>query len=162
MERSAIEVLRSEQMLFLVTQRNTSLVLVELTESNPILGRREGILLATVRFYFGVDLEALTEDSLERRGDSLTVHMPDPGILDISPDLGTLRFWSKRSGLLALSDMVTGYDQDLDLLGMLDSCAREYASLQDMIPERGAMLDRLNGMAPLFADYIGVESVRFE
>jgi len=160
-ERSVMQILKSEEMGFLVTQRVTTLVLVELSENSLILGEREGILVATVKFYFGMDLEKLMEDSLQRSGDTLIVHMPDPEILDLSPDLSTLRMWDKRSGLVALSDLLTGYDQEMDLLGMLDSSARAYADSQSLVPAREAVLLRLNRMAPMFAQYAGIPAIVF-
>jgi len=108
-----------------------------------------------------MDLEKLMEDSLQRSGDTLIVHMPDPEILDLSPDLPTLRMWDKRSGLVALSDLLTGYDQEMDLLGMLDSSARAYADSQSLVPAREAVLLRLNRMAPMFAQYAGIPAIVF-
>jgi hypothetical protein len=160
-ERSVMQILKSEEMGFLVTQRVTTLVLVELDENSLLLGNREGILIATVRYYFGMDLEKLTEDSLVRSGDTLVVSMPDPEILDLSPDLATLRLWDKRSGLVVLGDLLTGYDQDMELLGMLDSSARAYADSEQLVPARDAVIQRLNRMAPLFAEYAGIAAIRF-
>jgi hypothetical protein len=160
--RSVVEVLKTEDLTFLVTTRVTTLICVELRESNLILGDREGLLLATVDIYYGIDLEKLTDDSVTVTDSLTTVRIPEPGILDLSPDLATLRFFDKRSGLVAVSDILTGYDQDLELLAMLDSTARIYATEQGLLPTRDAILARLNGFAPMLAGYIGAPEVRFE
>lgn len=161
-ERSVIEVLRTEELMFLVTTRVTTLACVEIHENDAILGSREGLLLATVRIYYGIDFQALSEDSVIRTDGCVTIRMPDPSILDLSTDLSTVRFFDKRSGLQVISDIVTGRDQEAELLGMLDSTASRWAAEQGLLPGREEILARLNNLAPMLAGYAGVESVRFE
>lgn len=161
-ERSVIEVLRTEELMFLVTTRVTTLACVEIHENDAILGSREGLLLATVRIYYGIDFQTLSEDSVIRTDGRITVRMPAPSILDLSTDLSSIRFFDKRSGLQVISDIVTGRDQEAELLGMLDSTASRWASEQGLLPGRDEILARLNNLAPMLAGYAGVDEVRFE
>lgn len=160
-ERSALEVLQSEELVFLVTDRITTQICVELFESNWLLGNREGILITKVRFYYGIDLTRLTEDSLERIESGIIIHVPDAEILELAADLESVRFYSKRSGLVALSDLVSGYDQNTELLVMLDSVARAYAYEEELLPSRNQLLQRLNNMSPILSEYLGVSSIEF-
>ncbi|NLP05818.1 DUF4230 domain-containing protein [Candidatus Fermentibacteria bacterium] len=161
-ERSVIEILRTDEMMFLVTTRITTLACVEIHENSLVLGERSGLLLATVRIYYGIDLERLDENSISGTEEGLVIRLPDPGMLDLSVDLSTMRFFDKRSGLQVLSDLVTGRDQELELMAMLDSTACRWASEQGLLPSRDDILLRLNDMAPMLAGYAGVDSLRFE
>ena len=160
-QRSALEVLSSEEILFLVTERVTTLVYVEITESNLLTGNREGFLIAPVRFYYGIDLDKLAADSIERSGDSLIVRLPAPEILELAPLTNEFRFFSKRSGILFIADIITGYDMEEDLVSLLDSTSRVQALELGLLPSRDDLVRRLTGYAPILTEYIGVESIEF-
>ena len=71
-----LTVLKSEPLLFLVTDRLVTQIVVSSREYNLLLGQREGYLIATVRLYYGVDLAGLTPANLRRAGGRMVVTIP--------------------------------------------------------------------------------------
>lgn len=49
------------------TLRLISQIAVQITDRSPLLGQREGVLLATVRMYYGLDLRKLDAAAISRR-----------------------------------------------------------------------------------------------
>ncbi len=154
---SVLQVLRSESLLFLATDRITTYVYTDIDENSLLLGNREGLLIMKVTYIYGLDLEKLTEDSLEQNFNSITVHLPDVEMLEMSPDLSTVEIYTKTSGLVWLYDQIAGYDMQDDLLKQLDSVATDFACSEDLSPDRSEIITRLNGFAPVLAEYAGTD-----
>lgn len=114
-----------------------------------------------VTYIYGLDLDKLTEDSLEQSMNSVIVHLPDVEMLDMSPDLSTVDIYTKTSGLVWLYDQIVGYDMQEDLLHQFDSVAAEFASSEDLLPDRNEIVTRLNDFAPVLSDYAG-KDILFE
>ncbi len=158
---SILQVLKSESLFFLATDRITTYIYTDIDENSLLLGNREGLLIMKVTYIYGLDLEKLTEDSLEQNVNSIIVHLPDVEMLDMSPDLSTADIYTKTSGLVWLYDQIAGYDMQEDLLNQFDSVATEFAYSEDLLPERSEIVTRLNGFAPVLSEYAG-KNILFE
>lgn len=161
-ERSAMSVLRSEQIAFLVTDRITTLAYVSIHEGNWFTGYRDGVLVGPVSFYYGIDIEKFAEDSIELSGYRMVIHTPDPEILDVAPRTSEFKFLTKSSAIMEIADLLEGSSMEQELVSMLDSCARAQALEYGLLPSKDDLLIRLNGMAPFLAEYLSVESVEFQ
>ncbi len=158
---SVLQVLKSESLFFLATDRITTYIYTDIDENSLLLGNREGLLIMKVTYIYGLDLDILTEDSLEQDNNSIIVHLPDVEMLDMSPDLSTVDIYTKTSGLVWLYDQIAGYDMQEDLLNQFDSVATEFAYSEDLLPERSEIVTRLNGFAPVLSEYAG-KDILFE
>jgi len=160
-EKAALEVLKNEELKFLVTDRVGAQVVVESDTGNPILGGREGYLIGTARLYYGMDLSGLGESDLRLSGSVLTITLPQPRELDFAADLDSFRFVSKRSGLMAIADWALDRDQEAELRRQFKTAAITSMRSEGMIPRKGDILARLNGVAVRLGSALGVD-VRFE
>lgn len=158
---SVLQVLKSESLFFLATDRITTYIYTDIDENSLLLGNREGLLIMKVTYVYGLDLDKLTEDSLEQNNSSIIVHLPDVEMLDMSPDLSTVDIYTKTSGLVWLYDQIAGYDMQEDLLNQFDSVATEFAYSEDLLPERSEIVTRLNSFAPVLSEYAG-KDILFE
>lgn len=154
---SVLQILRSESLLFLATDRITTYIYTDIDENSLLLGNREGLLIMKVTYLYGLDLDKLTEDSLEQNFNSITVHLPDVEMLDMSPDLSTVEIYTKTSGLVWLYDRIAGTDMQEELLNQFDSVATDFASSEDLLPERSIIVARLNDFAPVLSEYAGTD-----
>lgn len=152
-EKKTVELLKSEAMAFLVTDKVSTSVIVEIAESSPWLGIREGYLLARVRIYYGV--VGWDGASIRREGGKVVVIVPNPKLLDFSVDFEKSRFLSKRSGLVALSDLI----QDKNLLAELYQRLQEETFKQVPVPSRDDLVRRLNLYSPILGKHLGVEVI---
>ncbi len=157
--RSALEILQSETVLLLVTDRISTNVSFSEDKTNIWIGGSETLALIHVRYLFGMDLEKLTVDSLEYRDSVLVVHLPEIEIIEIAPDLGSLEVMHRESGLRWVGSQLSGRNETEELLDNLDVIVEEYAYEEDLIPARSEILFRLNGYAPTLAEQIGTEVI---
>ena len=154
---SLLQVLKSESIVFLATDRITTFVYTDIQENNLLLGNREGLLIMKVSYIYGFDLSKLTSDSLVCDADIITVHLPDVEMLEMSPDLSSAEIYTKTSGLCWLYDQFTGQDMHEELLSQLDSVSTVFAIEEDLLPEREEIIGRLNAFAPVLQEYAGSE-----
>ena len=159
-ERRALEILRREELRFLVTHRVAAQVVVESDEGSLLLGRREGCRIAKVALHYGVDLARLTEESVVREGGGIVVTVPDPEELDFAVDLDSLRYLSRRSGLQVAADWLLDRDQEAELRAQFREAARLYLREEGLLPARADIVARLNRHADALSGRLGVE-VRF-
>lgn len=156
-EKRTVELLKSEAMAFLVTDRLVTSVLVEAREDNLILGRREGYLIARVKLFYGVDIASMTASAIKRRGNKLVIALPPPRLLDFSVDFDKSRYVSKRSGLAAIADSITDKNMLAGLYQKLQSEALlDLANDGQLLPTREAIVRRLNAYNRLLSSYLGV------
>lgn len=150
-EHATLSLLRSEELSFLVTDRLVSQIAVQITDRSPLLGQREGVLLATVRMYYGLNLRALDAAAISRRDrKTLVVRLPDPEMLDFSVDPASFQYITKRSGLNVIRDYVTDRNIERELRNSLQPCAARFFADQRMLPTRAKIVQRLqNYVAPL-------------
>jgi len=146
--KELIEVIRSEELSFLVTDRLVTKAVVESKENNLFLGVREGYLIATVRIYFGIDLKSLPEDAVQVTDGIIYIMVPEPRELDFSVDLDSARFLSKRSGLVVLRDFLQDLNFQQELERQLHQAAQEMLRNEKLLPGREEIVKRLNGWAP--------------
>lgn len=157
--KEVIEVLRSEELAFLVTHRVVTKVVVESRENNLLLGMREGYLMATVRLFFGVDFQRLPEDAVRREGDVIAITVPEPTQLDFSVDMDSLRFLSKKSGWMSLRDFLQKADLRQELQSQLQQAAMKMLREDHLLPTREELVRRMNTWAPAFEGKVGVKVV---
>jgi len=157
--KGTLEVLRSQQLAFLATNRIVTQVVVEKREDHPLLGKSECFLIGVVRYYWGLDLTKLSRDAIKRDGDSVVVNVPEPQELDFGVDLASVRVISKRSGLIAIRDWASGRDLRRELRKDFARAAKAFLRRKGLIPTRQQLVDRLNGYAPALSSKLGVQVV---
>ena len=158
-ERAVLEVLRSERLAFLATDRIVAQAAVEREESHPLLGSGQAWLLAVVRLHVGVDLSELDASSVERRGDEIRVALPEPKLLACGVDLSTVRYISKRSGLLAIRDWLSGADHERGLREAFQQTTLRFAEEEGLMPTREQVAARLNEFTPALEAALGARVV---
>ncbi len=156
---ATLTLLRSENLLFLVTDKLTTQIVVHASENNPLMGKREGFLVATVTLYYGMDLSSLTEESIVKDGTRLLVAMPDPVKLDFSIDPASLRTWTVRSGLNVIADFVMSKNIEQELRGHIESSAIKFYTEHGLLPSRESIISKLNALTPGFREHVGLEVV---
>jgi len=156
-EKQTLTLLQSEAMAFLVTDRIASQIVVSVSESNILLGQREGYLIGTASLYYGMDMKELTKDSIQLRDHQILVTLPPAKELDFAVDLESLQFISKVSGTVALVDWLKGKDMHAELRAQFKPKAIEYMKKNGMIPDRQKILSRLNSMSALLTEQIGLK-----
>lgn len=152
---STLEVLHSDQLSFLVTDRVVTQVVVTIDNTHWLTGVDKALLYTVVTIYYGVDLEKITQENISENNDTVWVTIPEPELLDISVDLEGIQIFESRSGLIRLIDVVKGENKVLSLLADFQLAARVLAEQQDLFPSREKMLIKLNSFAPLFSEKIG-------
>jgi hypothetical protein len=160
-EKQTLTILQSEAMAFLVTDKIVSQIVVSVSESNILLGQREGYLIGTAKLYYGIDMKELTGDSISLRDNRIVVTLPPAKELDFAVDLESLRFISKMSGTVALVDWLKGKDMYAELRTQFKPKAMEFMKQNGMIPDRQRILSRLNSMSLVLTENIGLK-VTFE
>lgn len=145
-DRSVVEIIRSEELLFLVTDRIVTRVDVEISEQSLWAGGREGLLVATARLYAGIDLSKVNEKSVREEKDVVIVEVPRPGILDFAIDTDW-KFFDKRTSTWRLADWAAGRDMEAELRTQLRYRTLEFVKKNQMLPDPQRTLDRLNRYA---------------
>lgn len=152
-EKATLSVLKSESLAFLVTDRIVSQIAVEITDSSPLLGKREGILIGTVTLYYGVDLQKLDPSCLSRSGNTLVVTLPEPQELDFSVDPASFKYITKRSGLNVIVDFIMNKDMEQELRQGIHPHALAFMTDKKLIPKRDKIVKQLNDLAvPFFRE----------
>ncbi|MDX9981126.1 MAG: DUF4230 domain-containing protein [Lentisphaeria bacterium] len=146
-EARALDILRREDMRFLVTDRVDAQIVAEASENSPVLGRREGYLVARTAMHYGVDLGRLSAADVAREGGAVVVTVPDPEELGFAVDLDSLRYLSRRSGLQVAADWALARDQEAELRAKLGQAARDHMRAEGLLPRREDIVARLNGIA---------------
>ncbi|MHC4480877.1 MAG: DUF4230 domain-containing protein [Planctomycetota bacterium] len=156
--RATVEVLHSEEMMFLVTDRTVTRLDVVSKEGSLLLGWRESLLIGTVQILSGVDLEKLSVEDVRRQEGRLVVRVPEPEVLQVAVDLDSLSLFEKKSGLIAIKQYLQKEDVRGRLQAELEERAEQFAAEQGLLPGRAAVVGRLNEWAaPLISSRVGVE-----
>jgi hypothetical protein len=148
---AALEILRSEPIVFLATDRITTNIVVDNVENNLLLGKREGYLIARVTMFYGVDLQKLSPDAIQVSGDVITVTLPAPQELVFAVDMHSMRFLTKRSGWIAIRDWPQNLDIQAELREQLHQTAQEALRKDGLIPSREDIVRRLNGLGRMLS-----------
>ncbi|THB67754.1 MAG: DUF4230 domain-containing protein [Desulfovibrio sp.] len=155
-----LRILESEAMLFLVTDKVTTQVVVEFEENNVLLGSREGLLVATVSFYYGMDMDELTPESIVREGNTILITLPEPKELSFEPDLETMEFITSQSFYTKIYDMLSSNEEiEVELLKMLHEHASEFAQSEELLPTRESLVERMNNYTPMIESQFSILGV---
>ena len=158
-EKQTLTILQSEAMAFLVTDRIASQIVVSVSESNILLGQRDGYLIGTAKLYYGINVKELTKDSIRLRDDQIVITLPPAKELDFAVDLESLQFISKMSGTVALADWLRGKDLYAELRAQFKPKAIGFMRQNGMIPDRQKILARLNSMCLVLTENLGLKVV---
>lgn len=159
--RQVFALLRSQDLGFLVTERMTSQVSIEIDDSDLWRGCRTGTLTGIVKLYYGVDLTLLEPGDVRMEGAACTVTLPDPGVLDFAVDVESLVFRTRRSLLNVLGDRWEDRDLRQDLQRRFRAASETFFHDHHLLPDRAALCARLNAHASAWAARVGLP-VAFE
>lgn len=148
------QLLHSEDLMFMVTNRVVTQVMVEQKQDSVWAGTREGILVATTRMYYGVDMARVTDKDIHDLGDRVVIVLPTPGLLDFAID-PNFKIITKRSGVNVALDWMYGNDLEAEMRAQIQSAAMKFAYLNDLLPRPNTVLIRLNRTAALFSGKVG-------
>jgi hypothetical protein len=160
-EKSILTLLKSENLSFLVTNKLTTQVVVDITNNSPILGKREGILIGTVSMYYGIDLKEIDPSSVKRYNNVLTIKLPAPKELDFSVDPCSFKYITKRSGLNIIADYVMNKDIEAELRTNMKKSAEKFFTDHNMFPTHKSIINQLNNYFEPFIAQFGME-IKFE
>lgn len=148
------QLLRSEDLMFMVTNRVVTQIMVEQKQDSVWAGTREGILVATTRMYYGVDMGKVTDQDIHDMGDRVVIVLPSPGVLDFAID-PNFKIITKRSGVNVVLDWVYGNDIEAEMRSQIQSAAMKFAHVNDLLPMPRTVLARLNRTATVFTSKVG-------
>ncbi len=144
-EKTTLSLLTSEAMAFLVTRRTAAQIVVEVQEGDW-LGDWHGVLWATVRLHYGVDLRKVRPEDVQRRGEVIVVRIPQPELLDFTIEPGSVGYLAKSTAVPKVLDLLhNGHRAEMEK--RLRQRAMEFAARQGMLPTREELVQELNGAA---------------
>ncbi len=144
----ALQVLRSEEMKFLVLRKVISTVVLEQRDYNWFWGAREGVALAEVELFYGFDLSRISEQDLKRTAEgTLELTLPEPEVLSCAVDLGTLRIFTRQSALSFWRDQLLDSSLKQELQQRFARTAARRFRERGQLPERAELVARLNQWA---------------
>jgi hypothetical protein len=149
-ESQSAVVIRVQELEFLVTQKIVAQYTDNVSEYSFLAGEREGLLLGIINIYYGIDLKKISEESVKREADKTIVELPEPEILDISVVPGSIKFFSRRSGLVALIDMMSNRNDEALLRDRFTKTARDFYSQKGFLPSKDDVLNNLRRAAKVF------------
>ena len=158
-KKSTLSLLRIQALAFLVTRRTYTQIVVEHQESNWV-GQWRGVLWATAKIHFGVDMKKIQASDIRRDGDITYVKLPEPEVLDFSIDPGSVGVMTKATSVPKLDDLLNNTHRQL-LEGRLRQAALDFAQQRDLLPTRDELIEQLNEAVSLLASEGGVQ-LRFE
>jgi len=158
-ENTTLSILHSESMAFLMTRRMSTQVVVEHAEGDW-LGDWRGVLWATVRIHYGVDLQKVQAEDIRSDGDAFIVRLPEPEMLDFAMEPGSEGFLSKSTAIAKIQDLLHN-GQRRKLEQSLRDAALEFAARQDMLPTREELVNQLNAAIAALNSPAGLK-LRFE
>jgi hypothetical protein len=158
-EAATLSILKGENLAFLVTDKLTSQITVEVDEHSPLLGRREGVLIGTVTLYYGVDVQALDASCLSQAGGRMIVRLPEPRELDFALDPASFRYITKRSGWNVVVDYVRNRDLEAELRRDIHRHALAFFAQKQLLPTRAKIVHQLNELATPLSRELGVPIV---
>lgn len=155
---ATLSILRSEAMAFLVTRRVTTQIVVEHRESTWWNDWR-GVLWATVRIHYGVNLNDINKDGIHQDGDVIVVHLPPPKLLDFAIVPGSVGYMTKATSVAKIDDLFHGSHRRI-LEAHLAEQALAFAMCHGQMPTRMQIVRQLNAATGLLASK-GI-ALRFE
>jgi hypothetical protein len=156
-DKTTAEILRIEDLQFFVTHRVMTQVTDEIAEYSVFTGEREGVLIGTVKIYYGIDLKKVDQKPVMSESGVAVIELPEPEILDISTVPGSFRFFSRRTGLLALSDFVSGRNVEAELRDRFTTHARNFCTQNGFLPSREDILKSLSKVGEVLSARSGTK-----
>lgn len=144
------QMLHSEDLMFLVTNRIVTQVMVEQNQDSIWAGKRDGVLIAQVRLYYGVDLNKITDADIHDQAGQVVITLPAPQILDFAID-PNYKVITKRSGMQVALDWVYGQNLEAELRSHIQEQALEFAKFNGLLPTPAQVIRRLNQTADLLS-----------
>lgn len=138
--------LRSEDLMFMVTNRIVTQVMVEQKQDSLLAGVREGILIATVKMYHGVDMASVSDEDIHDLPDRVVVVLPRPRLLDFAID-PNFKIIIKRSGVNVALDWFYGQNLESELRLQIQNSAMAFVRENELLPRDEVILRRLNVFA---------------
>jgi hypothetical protein len=157
---TALSVLQSQEMAFLVTRRASTQIIVECRQED-LWGRYRGILWATVSWRWGIDMQKLSADDVRRQGEVLWVRLPEPQLLDFGIEPGSMGYMDKSTAVAWVRNQTDQGVQRSELEGRLREKALEFMASRKLTPSRDDIVRQLNRTAEALAHPEG-PLVRFE
>ena len=158
-EKSTLSILRIQALAFLVTRRTSTQIVIEYQESNWI-GQWRGVLWATVKIHYGVDVANIQARDIRLDGDVTFVKLPNPEVLDFSIDPGSIGVMTKATAAPKIDDLLNNSHRRL-LESRLRKAAVDFAQQRDLLPSRNELIKQLNDLVSLLAGE-GDVRLRFE
>ena len=155
-EKAVLSILKSEDLSFLVTDKLTSQICVEISENSSLLGKREGILIGTVTMYWGIDLSKISPSSIKKENSGIVITLPESSELDFSVDLSSLKYITKRSGLNVIADFVMDRDIEKELREQMKESALKFFKDKKLIPSKTKTISKLNSYFAPVAQQVGM------
>ena len=153
---TTLSILQSDKMLFLVTDKITTQVIVEINENSLILGKREGVLVATVKMYYGVDLKKVTAENIALEGNVMVITLPQPEELDFVIDPASMRSIIKRSGLNVITDYAMNKNLEGELREKIKREAYAFLNRHDLMPTKRSVINQLRDFSGLITSETGM------
>jgi len=142
--RTVLDILRSESVQLLVTDRLVEQVYLELNDNTVLLGRREGLLTAIVRVYCGIDVGHITPADIDLRSIPITVRLPEPKLIEIAVDMKSIRLTSKITALNLIADYIQNRSMREQLTRQVQDRAVVQLHERGGLPSRSELVARLN------------------
>ena len=129
-------------------------------DSSWLWGTRQGMSRLNIRTHLGVDLQKLKPNAVRVDGQRVSVHLPEPEVLDVVPDLASWKYVSKSSGLQHMRDAVRGRSVRDELIALVQEALPRYRNAT-LYTDRASIADRLNREATNLFGPTGLR-VKFE
>ncbi|CAK0759128.1 hypothetical protein WCLP8_3020008 [uncultured Gammaproteobacteria bacterium] len=147
-ERSKISLdqLQNEDVEFLATNKITTMVIVDESDSSLILGDRQAVMVVKVEAVWGFDLKKVKKDNIKIVEQSVIIDLPEPGLISFSVDFENARIFTVHNVSRRLYDLVKGDDIKLKMVASLKPKALDFMRSQKLIPERDVLCARVERM----------------
>jgi hypothetical protein len=158
-EKVTLSVLRSEALVFLVTRRTVTQVVIDYRETSWVSAWR-CVLWGVIRFSWGADLKKIREQDIRQEGGVVYVKLPEPELLEFSVEPGSIDYIDKSTAAAKLDDLLNNTHRQ-ELERRLYAQALDFASHHGLIPTRAELISLLNESTLLLKGRAGFE-LRFE
>lgn len=149
--KASVTVLLRENALELVTNKVTTMVACTLEDVadntkgkiiDVAFGKGEGVLIAKVKYTYGIDLEEITEDNVSIDGQTIIVTLPEPKLFDLSVDLDR-EYYSKTPILRAILNKFINEDPQKMIEAAFVGRARDFAQENHLEPSKSEIIERI-------------------
>lgn len=149
--KASVTVLLRENVLELVTNKVTTMVactLEDVSENtkakfiDAAFGKGEGVLIAKVKYIYGIDLEEITEDAVSIEGKIITVTLPEPKLFDLVVDFER-EYYNKTPLLRAFYNKIVNEDPQEMMQAAFVDRAREFAQENHLEPSKSEIIARV-------------------